>query len=67
MQITAGKFYKTQEGMTVGPMVWDDVVRVWRNGPNFVRNSGDYWHEDGRRFGHVEDGTDLAIETEPQL
>ena len=60
MKIIEGEHYKSRDGRVVGPMVWDDVVKVWRNGPNFVRNTGDYWHDDGLRFGHVEDDYDLV-------
>ena len=59
MKIEEGKFYKSRDGRVVGPMFWDEVSELWRNGPNFVRNSGDYWHPDGMRMGHVEDDYDL--------
>jgi len=59
MQILEGRYYKTRSGETIGPMVWDSISELWRR-PNFVRNSGDYWHKDGMRMGHVEDDLDLV-------
>lgn len=66
-EIAAGKFYKSRDGRIVGPMVWDDVTEVWRNGPDFVRNTGDYWHKDGSRLGHVGDDYDLVEEAAFQV
>lgn len=60
MNIEEGKIYRTKEGETIGPMVWDSVVKVWRRGPEC--KTGDYWHEDGSRYGHCDDDMDLVAE-----
>lgn len=62
MEIEEGKVYKTRSGEAIGPVVWDGVVNVWRRGAEFERNTGDYWHKDGSRFGHVESDMDLISE-----
>jgi hypothetical protein len=62
MKITAGHLYKTRSGEIVGPVAWDDACHLWRRRPDFVRNTGDYWHEDGMRMAHVEDDLDLVEE-----
>jgi len=62
MKIEQGKIYLTKSGERIGPVVWDKEINVWRRDENFVRNIGDYWHEDGSRYGHCEDELDLAEE-----
>lgn len=62
MEIKAGKHYETKAGEVIGPVVWDDVVGVWRRNKDFVMNDGDYWHKDGSRYGHCESDEDLIAE-----
>ena len=62
MKIEEGKIYLTKSGERIGPVAWDGVTRLWRRGPEFSRNTGDYWHKDGKRFGYVDDELDLIEE-----
>lgn len=64
MDVFEGKIYVTKSGERIGPVIWDDVVGVWRRSADFVRNTGDYWHKDGTRYGHCEDELDFQKEDE---
>lgn len=61
MTIKAGCLYRTRDGQVVGPMEWDNTVKVWRRVP-WSRNTGDYWHKDGSRYCHCPDALDLVEE-----
>lgn len=58
----AGKYYRTASGEIVGPIVWDSTIKVWRRNSQYSRNTGDYWHENGSRFGHIVSDEDLVEE-----
>lgn len=62
-RIIEGRFYTTRAGEVVGPITWDAASKLWRRNKDFVRNSGDYWHEDGNRYGDFESDEDLIEET----
>lgn len=62
MIIEQGKRYVTKAGEVIGPVIWDDAVKVWRRNANFTGNDGDYWHPNGSRYGHVDDDQDLISE-----
>lgn len=61
MKIEAGCYYKDGLGHRIGPIVWDNEIGVWRR-KGYKRNTGDYWHKDGRRYSHVADDLDLISE-----
>jgi hypothetical protein len=67
MKIIEGHVYRTRRGETVGPIAWDRVSKLWRRNPEFIRNTGDYWHEDGMRLAHVEDDLDLIEDMGPPV
>lgn len=62
MKIEEGKRYRLKDGQEIGPVVWDDVVKVWRRNKEYQLNNGDYWHENGSRYGHCDDELDIEQE-----